>query len=294
MSFSPLPLAELLDTLCINSGCRICIQDVTGEYGGLIDALPHEKKFHTGPVCDPIKASARGMGMCAACKFRALERARLADRLFTGTCVFGLSEAVRPVYAENHLSAVIFVGNLLHDRAQFISRVREFVPLCGISADVVLDQKDSLCDTHGDLTPWRKTAELVHSYLMLIAAHAPERTCRSFSEAGRVQNELIGNVLAYVRLYYMEPITLSYLARHHYVSEDYLGRLFARETGLRFAEYLNEVRLGAACDRLLNSNDSVTTVAMQTGYNTVSYFNRRFKEKYGMSPNAYRKYWGQR
>lgn len=56
-----------------------------------------------------------------------------------------------------------------------------------------------------------------------------------------------------------------------------------------FSQYLNDLRLTTAAIRLYQTNDSITAIAFQCGFNNSAYFSKRFKEKYHLSPNQYRK-----
>ena len=86
----------------------------------------------------------------------------------------------------------------------------------------------------------------------------------------------------------MEPLTVRLLAANNYVCENYLGRLFKHEMGMTFAQYLNSVRIRAACDLLRNSRDSIASIAVQVGYDSVSYFNRCFRQSIKMTPREFR------
>ena len=65
-------------------------------------------------------------------------------------------------------------------------------------------------------------------------------------------------------------------------------RLFKKRTGKSFVEYLNEVRISAACRYLLDTDSAVSEIAYNCGYKTVSNFNKLFKNISGSSPKAYR------
>ena len=65
-------------------------------------------------------------------------------------------------------------------------------------------------------------------------------------------------------------------------------KFFKQHMGTGFIEYLNDYRLTMA-ERLLKSSDSsVLEIAEQSGFDNLSYFNRIFKRKYGMSPGKWR------
>jgi len=54
-------------------------------------------------------------------------------------------------------------------------------------------------------------------------------------------------------------------------------------------EYINQCRMEEAAARLASGRESVTEVALDTGFGNLSYFNRVFKKRFGMTPGAYRK-----
>lgn len=78
------------------------------------------------------------------------------------------------------------------------------------------------------------------------------------------------------------------LSKIYYLNENYLGRLYKRQTGKSFSAYLNEIRLEKACALLRETDDPVIAVALATGFNNVTYFNRIFKRHMGVTPTAYR------
>ena len=83
-------------------------------------------------------------------------------------------------------------------------------------------------------------------------------------------------------------ITVSELTQVFHYNEKYLGRLFKRETGVSIHEFINNERLSLAEKLLRETNDSILSVSERAGFNNVTYFNRLFKAKHGLSPAAYR------
>lgn len=59
--------------------------------------------------------------------------------------------------------------------------------------------------------------------------------------------------------------------------------------GTSFIEYLNEYRLTMASRLLISSESSILAIAEEVGYENLSYFNRTFKKRFGMTPRDYRK-----
>ena len=65
-------------------------------------------------------------------------------------------------------------------------------------------------------------------------------------------------------------------------------KFFKETMGVSFIQYLNDYRLEIAAELLTTTTDNILDIAFHTGFNNISYFNRCFKNKYGVSPGRYR------
>lgn len=88
---------------------------------------------------------------------------------------------------------------------------------------------------------------------------------------------------------YATSLLLSEVAQACNVSSEHLSRLFHQSTGMRFREYLAEVRFNHACELLTASTRPVADIAASVGFHTLSRFNSGFLAHTGMTPTAYRK-----
>ena len=79
------------------------------------------------------------------------------------------------------------------------------------------------------------------------------------------------------------------IARAVGLSTSHFSRVFHRRTGLRFKEYVNEVRLQKTRRDLREGDEPITRIAFDAGFRSISQFNRQFKSHYGQSPREYRK-----
>lgn len=93
----------------------------------------------------------------------------------------------------------------------------------------------------------------------------------------------------YIDSHYQEEITRNELAQLVYLNQDYLSRLFKRETGMSISAYLLKKRLDIARELLENTNMPANVISMRAGYENYPYFSRLFHENTGYSPMEYRK-----
>lgn len=66
-------------------------------------------------------------------------------------------------------------------------------------------------------------------------------------------------------------------------------RFFKKMTGKSFSDYLNEVRVTQACVMLIDTDKSITQIALISGFTSITHFNRMFHRKKGVSPREFRK-----
>ncbi|MBQ8321323.1 MAG: helix-turn-helix transcriptional regulator [Clostridia bacterium] len=83
-------------------------------------------------------------------------------------------------------------------------------------------------------------------------------------------------------------MSLSEFAKTYQKNEKYIGRLFKKDMGMSYAEYKQERKLEIAKSMIVQGDEKIIDIAFECGFNNISYFNRAFRKKYGMSPTAYR------
>ena len=102
------------------------------------------------------------------------------------------------------------------------------------------------------------------------------------------QLQKVQEVAEYISANYQENIQLKDLESKFYVSRYHLCRIFKETTGFTVIEYLHTNRIVNA-QRLLHRTDyTVTKIAQEVGYNSITQLNRKFKEISGMTPLEYR------
>ena len=96
-------------------------------------------------------------------------------------------------------------------------------------------------------------------------------------------------ILEYIKINYMNPISIEDLANVVNFSEQYFMRFFKKYMGMTCVDYINEYRLKIATNLLQTTDMTIMEIALKVGVNNISYFNRIFKKKFNLTPKEYRK-----
>lgn len=96
-------------------------------------------------------------------------------------------------------------------------------------------------------------------------------------------------LLKYVETNYHEKISIADAARICGFSQSHFMKFFKTSMGISFIDYMNDYRITMAARLLTSSSDTIVTIASETGFENLSYFNRIFKRKYQCTPTAFRK-----
>ncbi|MEL6923672.1 MAG: AraC family transcriptional regulator, partial [Bacteroidota bacterium] len=93
----------------------------------------------------------------------------------------------------------------------------------------------------------------------------------------------------YVMNHYHQPIQLEAVAQLTNSSVSSFCRNFKLRTQKTFVQFVNEIRVGAACKLLRERNRDIAAIAWEVGFNNISNFNRQFKRVTGFTPSQYRR-----
>jgi AraC-like DNA-binding protein len=99
----------------------------------------------------------------------------------------------------------------------------------------------------------------------------------------------INKVCVYLQNHFKEKITLKQIADLIHLSESNFCKFFKKATGKTYTDYLNAIRINEVCYLLLQSDKAINEIAFESGFETLSYFNRVFARKKGSTPGMFRK-----
>jgi AraC-like DNA-binding protein len=111
----------------------------------------------------------------------------------------------------------------------------------------------------------------------------------SFTEKNGVRRSgQIKEVLEFIEINYNKEITLHNLSSAAGLSEKYFCTFFKEMTGQSPFTYINLLRIEKACVLLQDNEETILSIALDSGFNDQTYFTRTFRKYKGMTPRKYK------
>jgi len=101
----------------------------------------------------------------------------------------------------------------------------------------------------------------------------------------------VNQVYQWVFAHFAEPLDHDHIARCAGMSRYALCHYFKRVTGRTLTDFINEIRIGHARKRLIESDQTVAEIAYACGFESLSNFNRHFLNLTGVSPTGFRRHY---
>ncbi len=96
-------------------------------------------------------------------------------------------------------------------------------------------------------------------------------------------------ILRYIALHPESDLGLSALAGRASVTGAHFSRVFKQMTGMNVTDYINAKRIGQVKELLLETDESIGSIADRCGFESLPHFHRIFKRITGMTPGAYKR-----
>lgn len=148
--------------------------------------------------------------------------------------------------------------------------------------------KDLMCEY---LSPSICSKEIMNCYIILIFSEllqiyqdqTPEM--QILDQTGNTRN--VSKILEYIEKNYVSATLISTAETFNF-HPNYLSALLKKTTGKSFKEVIQEQKLKKACTLLRNTNMTADRIALEVGYNNCSFFYKKFKETFCVTPFEYR------
>lgn len=102
-------------------------------------------------------------------------------------------------------------------------------------------------------------------------------------------DEYIEEIKQYILENISPELSLESIADKFCLTPNYLSKIFHEHCQITFSTFLKEAKLKKAAELLKNNDMLIQNIAETVGYNTPNYFNRIFKDYYGVTPLQYRR-----
>ncbi|MFP4157827.1 MAG: PocR ligand-binding domain-containing protein [Opitutales bacterium] len=238
------------------------------------------------PFCALIASTDQGCANCLKVEAALENEAGLEPKSLR--CFAGLCDSAVPIRVGGELVAFLQTGQiLLHppNQEEFTRATRQL-----LSWGVEVDLKE-LEEAYFQTKIFdREQYEAVLRLLVTFAEHLATVVERIEPSARQIEEPaLVWNAKRYIEERYQEKISLDEAARAVSASTRHFCKVFKEATGLTFTDYLARVRVEKAKKLLQNPHLRVSEVAFETGFESISQFNRSFKRITRLAPTQFRR-----
>jgi AraC-like DNA-binding protein len=170
---------------------------------------------------------------------------------------------------------------------RLLKRARRGLHVTGRTRDIVAAGLERLAESRG--------LERVAALLSILETMARSRELQPIASPGFVptgsseDRGRVERVISYIHAHLEDPIDREAVAAEAHLSIGAFSRFFRLHAGQTLPQYINEARVGHACQLLADERLKVTDIAMQCGFRNLANFNRRFREIMNLTPSDYRR-----
>lgn len=236
------------------------------------------------PFCLLMAKSNQSCAACASMQQKIEEQASIEPKSLH--CFAGLCESAVPVRVGKDTVAFLQTGQVLLHRpdARQFSKVAKTLIEMGTEVDLKRAEEAWFATTVLTAAQYEAMLRLLN----IFATHLSQCANALSMEAQNVEPAAISKAKTFVKANCDDGLTLGRVARAVNMSAGYFSQLFHQNTGLTFTEFVARVRIEKVKNLLSNPRLQITTIAYDTGFKSLSQFNRVFKRLCGESPRSYR------
>jgi AraC-like DNA-binding protein/ligand-binding sensor protein len=236
------------------------------------------------PFCRLLASDSKS---CAACLLRqqqfegsAIGEARTLD------CFAGISESVVPVHLGEHVVAFLQTGQvLLHPPSE-----RRFRICAGQLRELgaVFDEGPLRKAYFATRIIPRRQYDCIMRLLIVFAEHLSSLTNQIVLQSSGAELPVVALARTFIQDHHTEELSLTAVARAVHMSPFYFCKIFRRETGLTFTDYVARMRVESVKIQLLVPHRNIGEAAFACGFQSLSQFNRVFRRHAGQAPSTFR------
>lgn len=260
------------------TGLPVCLRPVESWQ------LPHHGRKNENPMCEMMAHKSRSCASCLQTHQELTEGAE--DEAQSIICPLGLCDTAVPIKLGDKLVGFLQTGQVFRKKPtrQSFDRTRKVIEQYGLDIDSAELEKAyfntrTMSNTEHDsmvtlLSIFAQHLSMISNQLLLLEENA--------------ESPLIRKALQYIHNHLSEELSLEEVAKAANMSSFYFCKMFKKEKGINFTDYVSRARIEKAKNLLLNPNLRISEIAYEVGFQSLTHFNRVFKKVVGCSPTNYR------
>lgn len=261
------------------------------EATGLPLALTQVKNWEASRREDPkgnafCAEVARRNPACVAClEMRRKIEASAADGPVMLKCRFGLMEAAVPVKMGRETLGYLVTGQVFvrpPTEGQF-EKIERLMEKSGIPSDAKLRSAYEATRVMSK-SQFEATVQL----LAIFAGQLAEKSNQIVTRQTHAEPAAVTRAKHYIREHLGEDLKLAEIARAAAASTFYLCKLFRKYVGMNITAYISRLRVERTKELLMNPQLRVSEIAYEVGFQSLTHFNRVFRQIVGEAPRAHR------
>ncbi|HSY54607.1 MAG TPA: PocR ligand-binding domain-containing protein [Opitutaceae bacterium] len=246
--------------------------------------LPHHGDAKENPFCALMAQTNHSCAACLQLQRKVEEQAKLKPK--TLKCFAGLCDSAVPVRVGENLIGFLQTGQiLLHtpEKKEFTKTTQQLIKW---GTEVDLKRLEEAYFQTRVLN--RKQYNSILRLLTIFAQHLSTLSNQLMVETATEESPAMAKARIFIAERHAEEISLKQVAGAVNMSAFYFCKIFKKATGLTFTDYLARVRVEKVKNLLLNPHKRVSEAAYETGFQSLSQFNRVFRRIAGEAPMTYR------
>jgi AraC-like DNA-binding protein/ligand-binding sensor protein len=246
--------------------------------------LAHSGDPNENPFCALMAQSNQSCAACLQMQRKIEDQASLEPK--TLRCFAGLCDSAVPVRVGENLIAFLNTGQiLLHkpSHQQFAKTTRNLLKW---GAEVDLKRLEEAYFNTRVVS--KKQYESVLRLLAIFSQHLSSLSNELMVKDAAGESPAMTRARVYIAARHTDELTLGEVAKAVNMSAFYFCKIFKKTTGMTFTGYLARVRIEKVKNLMLNPHKRISEAAYETGFQSLSQFNRVFRRLAGESPSKYR------
>ncbi len=262
---------EILKDFHKITGARISIHDLDFNE---IAAFPQNLL----PFCRQVQLVKNVQNLCQIADEKTFNYVKNTGKPYTYRCHCGLIETVAPIYNYGTLTGYFMMGQISDNQPHSLINIKK------LSAKYFSNQAE--LENAFEKIPTLQT-EMIDSYINILEIIAEYMT--QTNRLAAKERDLAESLKNYIHKFYQKKLSVELLSETFGCSRTTLMNTFRKKYSKTIGNYITECRLNNAEKMLLNSTQSIKTVALDCGFSDQNYFVKVFRQKNNCTPTEYRK-----